>query len=163
MPGVRVKVCIVLFARVRILKSWIPVSVKTAMQSGAAGSVCHKRFTTQESIVLSVVKRSGVTEPFDRKKVISGVSRACRGRAISEEDLNRLGQKVEEDLRAKGQAEIRSEEVGKAILQPLRDLDDVAYLRFASVYKHFDSMADYEAEIDDIRLHKPGEGSVKGQ
>ena len=123
----------------------------------------HKRFTTQESIVLSVVKRSGVTEPFDRKKVISGVSRACRGRAISEEDLNRLGQKVEEDLRAKGQAEIRSEEVGKAILQPLRDLDDVAYLRFASVYKHFDSMADYEAEIDDIRLHKSDEGSVKGQ
>lgn len=63
---------------------------------------CHKRFTTQESIVLSVVKRSGVTEPFDRKKVISGVSRACRGRAISEEDLNRLGQKSKKTSAQKG-------------------------------------------------------------
>ena len=81
------------------------------------------------------------------------------------DEADRLGITVRQlqILRAKGQAEIRSEEVGKAILQPLRDLDDVAYLRFASVYKHFDSMADYEAEIDDIRLHKPGEGSVKGQ
>ena len=80
-------------------------------------------------------------------------------RAVQDADRRR----EEEYARQSMQAEIRSEEVGKAILQPLGDLDDVAYLRFASVYKHFDSMADYEAEIDDIRLHKPGEGSVKGQ
>lgn len=112
---------------------------------------CHKRFTTQEAVVLSIVKRSGVTEPFDRKKVISGVSRACQGRNISDEDLNRLGQRVEENLRSRGRAEIKSEEVGKAILQPLRDLDVVAYLRFASVYRHFDSLEDYQNEIDSIR------------
>lgn len=115
---------------------------------------CHKRFTTQETIVLSIIKHSGATEPFDRKKVISGVRRACQGRNISDEALNRLGQQVEENLRARGQAEIRSEEVGKAILPPLRDLDVVAYLRFASVYRHFDSLDDYEKEIDSVRRYQ---------
>lgn len=100
---------------------------------------------------LVVVKRSGVVEPFSREKVITGVAKACKGRPVSEADLARLGQRVEETLRASGQAEIPADEVGRAILGPLSELDPVAYLRFASVYKHYDSVEDFEAEIDQLR------------
>ena len=85
--------------------------------------------------MLLVTKRSGNSEPFDRNKVISGVRKACQGRPIKEDDLKMLGQRVEEDLRSRGLAEVRSEDVGKAILAPLKELDEVAYLRFASVYQ----------------------------
>ncbi|HOC14609.1 MAG TPA: transcriptional regulator NrdR [Propionicimonas sp.] len=112
---------------------------------------CERRFTTLEQMQLVVVKRSGVVEPFSREKVISGVAKACKGRPVSETDLARLGQRVEETLRASGQAEIPADEVGLAILGPLRELDAVAYLRFASVYKHYDSVDDFEAEIESLR------------
>jgi transcriptional repressor NrdR len=98
-----------------------------------------------------VVKRSGVVEQFNREKVITGVRKACKGRPVSEEQLARLGQAVEETLRASGHSEIPSEEVGVAILQPLRTLDEVAYLRFASVYKQYESVDDFEAEITRLR------------
>lgn len=88
---------------------------------------CNKRFTTVETSMLLVTKRSGGAEPFSRDKVISGVRKACQGRPVKEEDLKLLGQKVEEDLRSRGLAEVTSGEVGKAILKPLRDLDVVAY------------------------------------
>lgn len=100
---------------------------------------------------LVVVKRSGVVEPFSREKVITGVAKACKGRPVSEADLARLGQRVEETLRASGQAEIPADEVGLAILGPLSELDPVAYLRFASVYTHYDSVEDFETEIDQLR------------
>ena len=87
--------------------------------------------------MLLVVKRSGNVEQFDRNKVISGVRKACQGRPINEDDLKMLGQKVEEDLRSRGLAQVKSDEVGKAILKPLRDLDMVAYMRFASVYQNW--------------------------
>ena len=112
---------------------------------------CERRFTTIEQMQLVVVKRSGVVEPFSREKVITGVAKACKGRPVSEADLARLGQRVEETLRASGQAEIPADEVGLAILGPLSELDPVAYLRFASVYKHYDSVEDFEAEIDQLR------------
>jgi len=113
--------------------------------------LCERRFTTLEQMQLVVVKRSGVVEPFSREKVITGVAKACKGRPVSEADLARLGQRVEETLRASGQAEIPADEVGLAILGPLSELDPVAYLRFASVYKHYDSVEDFEAEIDQLR------------
>jgi transcriptional repressor NrdR len=113
--------------------------------------MCERRFTTLEQMQLVVVKRSGVVEPFSREKVITGVAKACKGRPVSEADLARLGQRVEETLRASGQAEIPADEVGLAILGPLSELDPVAYLRFASVYKHYDSVEDFEAEIDQLR------------
>lgn len=113
--------------------------------------LCERRFTTIEQMQLVVVKRSGVVEPFSREKVITGVAKACKGRPVSEVDLARLGQRVEETLRASGQAEIPADEVGLAILGPLSELDHVAYLRFASVYKHYDSVEDFEAEIDQLR------------
>lgn len=112
---------------------------------------CERRFTTLEQMQLVVVKRSGVVEPFARDKVISGVRKACKGRPVSDDDLARLGQRVEEALRSSGVGEIPTQEVGLAILGPLRELDAVAYLRFASVYRQFESVADFEAEIDSLR------------
>ena len=112
---------------------------------------CGKRFTTQETVILMVAKRSGVTEPFTRDKIIRGVQRACQGRPVGEDKLAILAQRVEETIRARGLAEVPSHEVGLAILGPLRELDEVAYLRFASVYRSFESLADFEQEIVALR------------
>ncbi len=98
-----------------------------------------------------MVKRSGVTEPFSRDKIVSGVRKACQGRPVSEDDLALLAQKVEETLRSQGSAEIDAYEIGLAILGPLRQLDDVAYVRFASVYQAFDSLEDFESAITSLR------------
>lgn len=109
--------------------------------------------------MLLVAKRSGVQEPFSRAKVIGGVRKACQGRPVSEDDLGRLAQRVEDSVRAAGIAEIPAMEVGLAILGPLRELDEVAYLRFASVYRSFDNLEDFEAEIALLRA----EGEPLGQ
>lgn len=101
--------------------------------------------------MLAVVKRSGVTEPFSRAKVILGVRRACQGRPVDEDALALLAQQVEETIRATGAAEVPSQEVGLAILRPLRALDEVAYLRFASVYRSFESADDFAAEIERLK------------
>jgi transcriptional repressor NrdR len=112
---------------------------------------CSKRFTTVEEAVLAVVKRSGVTEPFSRTKIMSGVRRACQGRPVDDDALAVLAQKVEDAIRSRGAAEVPSHDVGLAILGPLRDLDEVAYLRFASVYRSFESLEDFEREIATLR------------
>jgi transcriptional repressor NrdR len=112
---------------------------------------CGRRFSTVETAMLLVVKRNGVVEPFSRAKVISGVGKSCQGRPVSDDDLALLAQQVEDSLRAAGVAEIPSNEVGLAILAPLRDLDKVAYLRFASVYRSFESLEDFEGEIAVLR------------
>jgi transcriptional repressor NrdR len=101
--------------------------------------------------LLNIVKRSGASEPFSREKVIAGVSKACQGRPVDDDDLALLAMRVEETLRATGQAEIEAQEVGLAILAPLRELDEVAYLRFASVYRSFSSLEDFEGEIALLR------------
>jgi transcriptional repressor NrdR len=98
-----------------------------------------------------VVKRSGVTEPFSRTKIINGVRKACQGRPVTEDALAQLGQRVEEAVRATGSAELTTHDVGLAILGPLQELDLVAYLRFASVYRAFDSLEDFEAAITELR------------
>ncbi|MGP6172996.1 transcriptional regulator NrdR [Corynebacterium sp. A21] len=110
-------------------------------------SSCKRRFTTVEKAVLLVIKRNGVTEPFSRDKVITGVRRACQGRDVSDDALKRLAQEVEEAVRGQGSSQINANEIGLAILEPLRELDEVAYLRFASVYKSFESADDFESEI----------------
>lgn len=117
---------------------------------------CSRRFTTLEEATLAVIKRSGVTEPFSRAKVVSGVRRACQGRPVDDDSLAQLAQTVEEAIRATGAAEIPSDEVGLAILGPLRDLDEVAYLRFASVYRSFSSIDDFEKAITELRHGPPG-------
>ena len=116
---------------------------------------CSRRFTTLEEATLAVIKRSGVTEPFSRAKVVSGVRRACQGRPVDDDSLAQLAQTVEEAVRATGTAEIPSDEVGLAILGPLRDLDEVAYLRFASVYRSFSSIDDFEKAITELRQADP--------
>ena len=117
-------------------------------------SACERRFTTVEMMQLTVLKRSGATEPFTREKAISGVRKACKGRPVSSDDLAVLGSQVEDSLRASGWAEVPAHEVGMAILQPLRELDEVAYLRFASVYRGFESADDFETEIAMLRAER---------
>lgn len=112
---------------------------------------CERRFTTVEQVTITVVKRSGATEAFSRDKVMAGVRRACQGRPVTEGALARLAQQVEEQVRASGVAEVPSHDVGLTILGPLRELDEVAYLRFASVYRSFESLADFEDEIALLR------------
>ena len=119
---------------------------------------CEKRFTTVEAMQLTVVKRSGATEPFSREKVIDGVRKACKGRPVTDDQLKLLGSQVEDSLRGSGWAEVPAHEVGLAILGPLRDLDEVAYLRFASVYRAFESADDFEAEIAVLRAERTPTG-----
>jgi transcriptional repressor NrdR len=123
----------------------------TAIRRRRSCPECGRRFTTQESVILMVAKRSGVTEPFARDKIVRGVQRACQGRPVDEDQLAMLAQRVEETIRARGLAEVPSHEVGLAILGPLRDLDQVAYLRFASVYRGFESLDDFEKAISELR------------
>ena len=123
----------------------------TAIRRRRSCPECGRRFTTVETAALLVVKRSGVTEPFSRDKVVAGVRKACQGRPVTEDQLAQLAQRVEEAVRASGAAEMPSHEVGLAILGPLRDLDLVAYLRFASVYQAFESLDDFEKAIGELR------------
>ena len=116
---------------------------------------CERRFTTIEQMQLVVVKKSGVVEPFNREKVINGVRKACKGRPVTEADLAKLGQRGEDALRASGMAEVPAQEVGVAILGPLSELDPIAYLRFASVYNHYESVDDFLDEIQRMRSAEP--------
>jgi transcriptional repressor NrdR len=115
---------------------------------------CGRRFTTVEVATLLVVKRNGTTEPFSRAKVVAGVRKSCQGRPVDDAALAALAQRVEETIRAAGAAEVASDEVGRAILTPLHDLDEVAYLRFASVYRAFESLSDFESEINLLKLER---------
>ncbi|MFC7492751.1 MULTISPECIES: transcriptional regulator NrdR [unclassified Nocardioides] len=117
-------------------------------------SECERRFTTVELMQLTVLKRSGASEPFTREKAVAGVRKACKGRPVSEDQLACLGQAVEDTLRLSGAAEVEAHEVGLAILGPLRELDEVAYLRFASVYRAFESAEDFEKEISALRADR---------
>jgi len=128
-----------------------PAEEGTAIRRRRECTQCSSRFSTQETSVLAIIKRSGATEPFSRDKVINGVRKACQGRPVNDDDLALLAQQVEETLRATGQAEIEAQEVGMAILAPLRELDEVAYLRYASVYRNFSSLDDFEGEIALLR------------
>ncbi len=112
---------------------------------------CGRRFSTTETASLTVIKRSGVVEPFSREKVMSGVRKACQGRPVTETDLALLAQQVEETLRASGASQLDANDIGLSVLPHLRDLDEVAFMRFASVYQAFDSLEDFEAAIAALR------------
>ena len=113
---------------------------------------CGRRFSTTETASLSVIKRNGVIESFSREKIVAGVRKACQGRPVTDTDLAVLAQKVEETIRATGAAQIDANDIGLAILPPLRELDEVAYLRFASVYQGFDSLEDFETAITLLKI-----------
>jgi transcriptional repressor NrdR len=121
---------------------------------------CGRRFSTMESASLTVVKRSGATEPFSRSKIISGLRKSCQGRPVGEDDLALIAQRVEEAVRSTGAAEVDAHEVGLTILGPLRELDEVAYLRFASVYQGFRSLEDFETAIAVLRVEREASSSM---
>jgi len=112
-------------------------------------SACCQRFTTFERIeevAINVIKRSGEREPFNRAKIMGGLMSACKNRPVDEEALAQLVDGVEESMRVLNR-DVTSEEVGKATLDALRKIDDVAYVRFASVYKGFEEADDFAREI----------------
>jgi len=122
---------------------------------------CGRRFTTYERlepIALVVRKRSGATEPFDRDKLARGIAQAVAGRAVAVEQVEALGDDLAEWAESEG-PEIPSDAIGVAVLERLRPIDPVSYLRFASVYKGFDDLADFEAEVE--HLQRGGVGLEK--
>lgn len=120
---------------------------------------CGRRFSTTETASLTVIKRSGVVEPFSREKVMSGVRKACQGRPVTESDLAILAQHVEESVRSTGQAQLDANDIGLSVLPHLRELDEIAYLRFASVYQAFESLEDFEAAIAALRTKAGASGA----
>ena len=112
-------------------------------------SACNHRYTTferLEEVGLFVTKRSGDREPFERVKILSGIRSACKNRPVDEIRLDTIAESVEEAMRLLNR-DVTSEEVGMATLEALRDVDDVAYVRFASVYKGFEDADDFAREI----------------
>lgn len=120
---------------------------------------CGSRFSTTETASLLVIKRNGVLDPFSREKIVNGVRKACQGRPVTDGDLALLAQTVEEAVRATGVAQIEANDIGLAILEPLRKLDEVAYMRFASVYQGWESLEDFEQAIKLMRLEHQAENS----
>ncbi len=117
---------------------------------------CTKRFTTYEyveDISLMVIKKDGRRESFDRKKILSGIVKACEKRPISIERMEELVTQVERAIQKKPDREIESTRIGELIMERLKDLDDVAYVRFASVYRQFKDVGQFMSELNDI-LHK---------
>jgi transcriptional repressor NrdR len=115
---------------------------------------CAHRFTTFErvdEVRLVVLKSNGVTEPFDRSKIAHGVRSATKGRSVSDDQIAQLAVDVEDEIRLGGGGEVSSGRLGLAVLERLRTLDEVAYLRFASVYKNFDAAADFQSELELLR------------
>ena len=111
---------------------------------------CSNRFTTFERVdhvPLTVTKSSGESEPFERSKVVGGLMAATKGRGVSDEDLERMATRVEDLVRLHG-SEVSTAVIGLTVLDELRAVDDVSYLRFASVYKHFDAAADFHRELE---------------
>lgn len=127
---------------------------------------CGQRFTTYErvaSINLVVVKRDGRREDFDREKLLKGIRTACHKRPIPEETLEQVATEIESKLYRLGKAEIPSEVIGELVMERLRDLDDVAYVRFASVYRHFHDVDSLAAEIEALKQRRQREEEMKRQ
>ena len=120
---------------------------------------CGRRFTTYERLEeapLAVVKRSGARAPFDRSKIVAGIRAAAKNRPVSAEAVEALGAEIEEALRLEG-PDVTTEQIGRAVLDRLRDVDEVAYLRFVSVYKGFEDLTDFEREV--VLLTRPRDGA----
>ncbi|MGH2707578.1 MAG: transcriptional regulator NrdR [Actinomycetota bacterium] len=119
---------------------------------------CEQRYTTFERIEqvsLLVLKRWGAKEPFEREKLIAGIRKACKNRPISDLTLERLADNVIEAVRGEGRKVVPSADLGREVLERLRDLDEVAYLRFASVYKDFQELNDFERELGLLQKKVP--------
>jgi len=122
----------------------------TAIRRRRQCLTCASRFTTFERVdhaPLTVVKSTGATEPFDRSKVVAGLAAATKGRGVAPAQLDAMANRVEDTVRLQG-SEVSSAHIGVAVLDELRSVDDVSYLRFASVYKNFDAAADFHRELE---------------
>jgi transcriptional repressor NrdR len=111
---------------------------------------CNKRFTTYERVeelLPTVVKKDSRREPFDRHKLLAGVTKACEKRPVPVDALEKMADSIERSLRETGEKEITSSQLGDAVLKHLRQIDDVAYLRFATVYMHFKDATELMSEV----------------
>lgn len=116
---------------------------------------CNERFTTFESAELlmpKLIKRNGIREPFNEDKLRGGMSRALEKRPVSVEKLEEAISQIMHRLRAMGEREIDSNLVGEAVMHALKQLDEIAYIRFASVYRHFEDLNEFRAEIDRLNV-----------
>lgn len=112
---------------------------------------CHKRFTTYETIEtlpLVVIKRDGSREAFDRVKLIRGLLKSCEKRPISLKQLETLADEIEQNLQNRLENEVDSQEIGEMVMNKLKDIDDIAYVRFASVYRRFQDIGSFRDELD---------------
>jgi transcriptional repressor NrdR len=127
---------------------------------------CGRRYTTferAEEVPLLIAKRSGEEEPFDRGKVIEGIHRACKNRPVSDAEILAIADDVEEAMRADARRPIPSAEIGREVLERLRLIDEVAYLRFASVYKDFQELNDFERELGLLAKKSPPKSETENQ
>jgi transcriptional repressor NrdR len=111
---------------------------------------CKKRFTTHEKIeetLPAIIKKDGRREPFDRDKILKGMRIACRKRPVSTASIDAAVDKIERELQERGQKEIKGSEIGERVMQELHELDEVAYVRFASVYRSFKDISEFMAEV----------------
>ncbi|MBA7564613.1 Transcriptional repressor NrdR [subsurface metagenome] len=118
---------------------------------------CSKRFTTYERMEnqpIAVIKKDDTRQPFDRNKILSGLIRACIKRNISTEVLNKIVDDIENEISNMPSNEIQSKEIGNLVLKRLKNLDKVAYIRFASVYKQFDSIKQFTKELSELQKSK---------
>ena len=123
---------------------------------------CGRRYTTferQEEVPLIVVKRNGIEEPFDPQKIVEGIRRACKNRPVTPAEMESIAFDVEEAMRADGKRPIDSGDIGREVLERLRNVDEVAYLRFASVYKDFQELDDFEREMGVLLKRSPPKGT----
>jgi transcriptional repressor NrdR len=123
---------------------------------------CNRRFTTferSEETPLLIVKRSGAEEPFNRQKIVDGLISACKNRPVTLEAIESLAEDVEETMRSASRGPVPTAEIGREVLERLRELDDVAYLRFASVYKDFQELNDFERELGLLLKKLPPKGA----
>jgi transcriptional repressor NrdR len=124
---------------------------------------CGRRFTTFErasGVGLRVIKRDGAKEPYEREKLVAGVEKAIVNRPVTGEQVAALAQRVEERLRRKG-PEVTTQDVGLEVLRELQRLDEVAYLRFASVYKGFQELTDFEREVGLMLQKREPKGAAR--
>ncbi len=123
---------------------------------------CGRRFTTferSEEVPLFVAKRNGIEEPFDRDKILEGIKRATKNRPVTEAEISAIADDIEDELRAESERPVVTATIGQKVLDRLRDLDEVAYLRFASVYKDFQELDDFERELGMLLKKSPPKAS----
>ena len=116
---------------------------------------CGKRFTTYEyieEVAFLVIKKDGRREPFDRKKILSGIMKACEKRPISMEKMEEIATQIERAIQKKSDREVSSSRIGELIMEKLKALDDVAYVRFASVYRQFKDVGQFMVELKDMLI-----------